>query len=204
MSLNEKLRYLNIDNYKLFNGFRLGTSILLFIFLLLLPYGFIVAPIGAVLYYVIYRLIRVDFRIEYLNRLYELESVTYFENFLLVLKSGCNMKVAFLKTSHIVDNHLARLIESKIKSGKNNTLYDLIGAIALSIPSSTVSNILYEIREAYKNGNNLGDSIRIQINYIRDSYNTNIINYYRLIPIKVFLLSLTCSIVLIFILFICC
>ena len=112
--------------------------------------------------------------------------------------------IKFLKTSHIVDNHLARLIESKIKSGKNNTLYDLIGDIALSIPSSTVSNILYEIREAYKNGNNLGDSIRIQINYIRDSYNTNIINYYRLIPIKVFLLSLTCSIVLIFILFICC
>ena len=114
------------------------------------------------------------------------------------------MKTAFLKTCHVVDNHLSRLIERNIKNSNNNTLYDLIGSIALSIPSSTVSNILYEIREAYKNGNNLGDSIRIQINYIRDTYNTNIINYYRLIPIKVFVLSLTCTILLVFILFICC
>ncbi len=204
MSLSIKLKYLNIDNFKLFNGLRIGTSICLFIFLLLLPFGFILAPIGAILYYVIYRLIIVDFRIEYLNRLYELESVTYFENFLLVLKSGCNMKTALIKTCNVVDNHLSKLILFKIKNSGSTTFYDLIGDIAEAIPSSTVCNILYEIREAYRNGNNLGDSIRIQINYIRDTYNTNIINYYRLIPIKVFLLSLTCTIILIFLLYICC
>ena len=204
MSLERKLKYLKM-NRNVFFLLRIIYSLCIFmIFILYVPYGIILGLATAIIWFYLYRLIFVDLKLSYVIKVYEIESIPFFENFLLILKSGCSIKKALIKSCDLSDGELPLIVKDKLTKKSKSTLYELIDDIIEEIPSSLICNIFTEIKEAYKNGNDLGDSIKLQLKYVKDDYNNSIIKYYRLIPFKVFILSFICLIMMIILLLICC
>ena len=204
MSLDRKLKYLKM-NRNVFFLLRVIYSLAIFlIFVLYIPYGIILGLGFAIIWFYLYRLIFVDLKLSFAIKVYEIEAIPFFENFLLILKSGCSIKNALIKTCNLVDGELSDIVKNKLSRKSKKTLYELIDDIIEEIPSSIICNIFTEIKEAYKNGNDLGDSIKLQLKYVRDEYNNGIIKYYRLIPLKIFIFSIVCLIMMIVLLLICC
>ncbi len=204
MSLNKKLEYIGIDNPNIFHFLRIFTTIWVFIFLLVIfPFGFIISPIVTCIYYYLFRVILVDSRILVLAREYEIDAVNFFDYFLLILKSGCSIKDALFKVTKVYPSQLSSLVLTEYKKNHNGTLYEIIDGIIDDLPSEVVKNIFVEVKEAYRDGNNLGDSIKMQIDNIKIGYNRDIVKYYRYIPLKVLLLSIACIIIMMFAFIMC-
>ena len=162
--------------------------------ILFAPYQFLVAPIGGVLFYFLFGYILVDRKLKELTLGYEYDSIEFFTTFLLFLKAGKPIKESLVKTCKIVSNDLSTLVEENLKY-QANTLEEILDHIMKEMPSNLVCNMFMEVKEAYRNGNNLGDSIGMQLDFIRDKYRRNTINYYRYIPVRI---GALCIIVMIF------
>lgn len=195
MSLKNKLKYIGIDNVNAFILVRVLSSLAVFIVLMILsPYQFVIAPIFTILYYLLFGYILVDWKLKEVTLSYEYDSMEFFDAFLLFLKDGKPIKEALTKTCKVVFNDLSRLVQDKM-GHKHNTVEEIINEIIDSMPSNYVSNMFLEVKEAYVNGNHLGDSIGMQLDFIKDKYNRNTVNYYRYIPVRI---GVLCVIAMIF------
>ena len=189
MNIKKKLYYLNI-NYKIYTIIHIASSLLVFIFFLIIsPYKFIVAPLVAVAYYLIFNTILIDWKLNEIINNYEYDSVQFFNNFLILLKNGYSIKEAIIKTSNIENNELTSLVIKELKNNKI-TLEERIKSIINHIPSDIVCNMFTEVLFAYQNGNNLGDGIKRQIESLKEKYDKNTINYYKFIPVKISLICI--------------
>lgn len=191
--ISRKLQLMGLHlNYKVFGYMRLVSTIILFIGLLFLsPYGYIVAPICALIYYFLLEYIILDLGIKRRKRLLESQANSFFRTFLLLLKSGRGIKNSLILTTSVLDNELSYEFRKELGNIKNGkTLEEGLSSLTLRIPSLIINNIITSVIEASRYGNNVLESILLQLEYIKEIEEKRVLRSYRVVPYKTALLSL--------------
>lgn len=191
--ISRKLQLMGLHlNYKVFGYMRLVSTIILFIGLLFLsPYGYIVAPICALIYYFLLEYIILDLGIKRRKRLLESQANSFFRTFLLLLKSGRGIKNSLILTTSVLDNELSYEFRKELGNIKNGkTLEEGLSSLTLRIPSLIINNIITSVIEASRYGNNVLESILLQLEYIKEIEEKRVLRSYRVVPYKAALLSL--------------
>ncbi len=191
--ISRKLQLMGLHlNYKVFEYMRIVSTIILFIGLLFLsPYGYIVAPICALIYYFLLEYIILDLGIKRRKRLLESQANSFFRTFLLLLKSGRGIKNSLILTTSVLDNELSYEFRKELGNIKNGkTLEEGLSSLTLRIPSLIINNIITSVIEASRYGNNVLESILLQLEYIKEIEEKRVLRSYRVVPYKAALLSL--------------
>lgn len=191
--ISRKLQLMGLHlNYKVFGYMRIVSTIILFIGLLFLsPYGYIVAPICALIYYFLLEYIILDLGIKRRKRLLESQANSFFRTFLLLLKSGRGIKNSLILTTSVLDNELSYEFRKELGNIKNGkTLEEGLSSLTLRIPSLIINNIITSVIEASRYGNNVLESILLQLEYIKEIEEKRVLRSYRVVPYKAALLSL--------------
>ncbi len=191
--ISRKIKLLGLHiKPEVFIYMRLVSTLILFIGLLFLsPYGYIVAPICALIYYFFLEYIILDCGIKRRTILLEKQADEFFSTFLLILKGNHSIKNSLVLTTSVIDNELSEEFKrelANVKGGK--TLDEALTSLKDIIPSLLINNIIISIMEANRYGNSLNESITLQLDFLREKENKSIIRYYRMIPYKAALLSL--------------
>lgn len=191
--ISRKLQLMGLHlNYKVFGYMRIVSTIILFIGLLFLsPYGYIVAPICALIYYFLLEYIILDLGIKRRKRLLESQANSFFRTFLLLLKSGRGIKNSLILTTSVLDNELSYEFRKELGNIKNGkTIEEGLSSLTLRIPSLIINNIITSVIEASRYGNNVLESILLQLEYIKEIEEKRVLRSYRVVPYKAALLSL--------------
>ncbi len=204
--IKDKLNKLGYNiNPLIFIYMRLISSLLLFIVLLfLVDYGYVVAPIVTVLYYVFIEVVVLDFSIKVRVKEIEYDALEFMPIFLLSLKSGRNVKKSLVYTTDIVDNTLSNEFKKVLYDEKiGKSLDEALMNLKSRIPSDLVVNMIVSIVEANRLGNNINDSINNQLSYIEDKKKKGILNSYKVVPLKMAISSVIFVFLVILLLTIC-
>lgn len=191
--VQRKLDYMGLKlDSKVFIIMRLISSALLFIFLLFfIDYGYIVAPISTIIYYFFVEYVILDLGIKRRIEVLENDALDFMPVFMLCLKSGRNIKNAIIMSTNVIENDLAIEFKKVIKTVElGKSLDESLNIMKNKIPSEIINNILISIIEANRLGNNINDSINIQLSYIKDRKKKKILNKYKLVPFKLAVISI--------------
>ena len=201
--ITEKINLLGIRlKPSVFITFRLISSIILFILLFLVfKYGYIIAPIISILYYLLFEYVLLDCNLK--KRCYVLESdaLEFFPIFLIALKSGRNIKKALEVSTDIVKNSLSKefvKVLNDVVVGKS--LDESLTLMVNRIPSDILTNIIISIIESERLGNNLSEGINLQLDYIRVEKRKKDLYKYKVVPLKLVFLMIVFILILIFVL----
>ncbi len=191
--LQNKFNFLDIRmNPKIFIYFRLISTIFIFVLLLFTGrYAYLIAPIGAITYYLLVEYILIDIEVKKKNKRLEIQALDFFPIFLLGLKGDRNIKKAIELTTDIVDNELSsefKKVLQDVDMGKS--LEESLRSLDDKIPSIYVSNIIVSILEANRYGNNLNETINVQLDYIRDESRKRVLSNYKSKPFVLAIVSI--------------
>ena len=153
--------------------------------------GYIIGPVVGILYYYLFEVFSLDLAIKKRTKLLEDNSLEFFDVLLVILKSEKNIKNALLKAVDIVDNELSKEFKEcleEVNLGKN--LDDVLVEMNKTIPSDLVANIILDMTEASKLGNNINESISLQLENIKVKRNKEIINRLKIVPLKMAILCI--------------
>ena len=170
---------------------RLVSSIILFILLLFIPYGYIVSPIVTFIYYFAIEYFVLDCSIKLRKSELEYDALEYFPIFLLSLNGERNIRKALVLSCNSVDNSLSNEFKRVLYDEKiGKSLDESLMLLKSRIPSEFITNIIVSIIEANRMGNSISDSVNIQLKYIEDKKNKRVLAYYRSIPLKMAIISM--------------
>ena len=173
-----------------FLNLRLFSTIILFIALLFVKYGFILAPIIAVAYYIGLEYIVLDLRIKRRSDKLEYDALQFFEVLSLTLESGRNLKNSLEMTTSSVNgemsNEFKRALE-EIKLGKSLT--EALNDMKYRIPSETVNNTILNISQSSTFGNSIVSSLNTQIDYLTDKKLQEVRSKISKLPVKLSAIS---------------
>ncbi len=174
-----------------FLNFRLLSSIVIFFVLLYsIEWGYFLAPIIVFLYYYFLPMIILDSRIKKRKKKLEHEAIFFFEVLSLSVESGNNLYSAIELTSSNVDSELSMEFEkmlNEVRIGKSFT--DSIESLSRRIPSDSIKNILLNIKQASIMGNDINETLKNQLNYIRETKILETRAYISKIPLKISVIS---------------
>jgi tight adherence protein C len=170
---------------------RLISSIILFILLLFVPYGYIVSPIVTFIYYFAIEYFVLNCSIKLRKSELEYDALEYFPIFLLSLNGERNIRKALVLSCNSVDNSLSNEFKRVLYDEKiGKSLDESLMLLKSRIPSEFITNIIVSIIEANRMGNSISDSVNIQLKYIEDKKNKRVLAYYKGIPLKMAIISM--------------
>ncbi len=191
--VQKKLDYMGLKvKNEIFIIMRLISSLILFIFLFFfIDYGYIVAPICTVIYYIFVEYVILDLGIKRRIDVLEDDSLELMPVFLMCLRSGRNVKNAINLSVSIIDNDLSQEFKKVLKSIElGKSLDEALKELKNRMPSEIIINIIISIMEANRLGNSVNDSINIQLGYIKERKRKSILTRYKTIPFKLALISI--------------
>ncbi|MBP5683949.1 MAG: type II secretion system F family protein [Bacilli bacterium] len=174
-----------------FLNFRLVSSIVLFFMVLyFVEWGYILAPILAFLYYYFAPTLILDSRIKRRKKKLEQEAIFFFEVLSLSVESGNNLYSAIELTTNSVESELSMEFQrmlNEVHIGKPFT--ESIESLSKRIPSDSIRNILLNIKQASIMGNDINETLKNQLNYIRETKILETRAYISKIPLKISVIS---------------
>ncbi len=193
-NINKKIKLLGVNvkyNAISFMNLRVFTSIILFfVVLYLVDFGYIVAPIIVYLYYTFLPNLYFDSKIKKRSRELDYDAMYFFEILALSLESGKNLTSALKSTSSSIDSSLSSEFKEVIREvDLGKSLDEALDNLKTRIPSSTVNNIILNIRESNLFGNNIIDTLYNQIDYIREKLVLEQRAYIAKLPLKISIIS---------------
>jgi pilus assembly protein TadC len=191
--LKKKIDYLGIRlKVKAYIIIRLISCVLLFVVLLLTSkYGYFIAPMVTVVYYYLVEYVTLDLQIKRRIAILEDNALLYFPVFLLVFSGDKNVKSAIIKSTNIVKNELTKEFVKAVElMDLGRSVDEGLSTLSSHIPSVFVNNIIVDIMEANRLGNNIQESINLQLDLIKAKRKREIISDLKLIPLKLTLLSI--------------
>lgn len=176
------------------------TLILLFIFILVnFKLGYILGPILTILYYYLIQIL-INREIKLRIKKLEYEALNFFEIFALSLESGKNLETALEVTVFNVDSDLSNEFKQtlfEIKFGKS--LKEALISTSERIPSEVINNIILNIIEADKYGNDIISIMYNQVEFLRKKNLLEVKGEINKIPNKISIVSVIFMIPLILI-----
>ncbi len=173
-----------------FLNLRLVTSIIIFFMILYFNgWGYILAPVVVFLYYFSFPRI-LDYYIDKRRKKLEKEAIFFFEVLCLAIESGNNLLMSLELTSNDVESELSeefRIFLKEVSLGKN--IDDAIDDLRTRIPSDAINNILINIKLSMTMGNNITETLKNQLKYIREQRILSTKAYISKIPLKISVIS---------------
>lgn len=178
----DKIRFLDI---------RLISSLVVFILtVIIFKYGYIYAPLLTIVYYYLYYYIFITSKINERTKLLEKEAITFFEIFNLCLASGYNIEQALEVTVNNTKLEITKIFKKvlfEVKFGKS--LNEALVDTKKNIASENINNIILNIRESSKYGNDLYNLLEDQINLLKSKRVLTMKENINKIPMKVSVIS---------------
>ena len=192
LRIKKKIDFLGIRlKAKSYIFLRFVSCILLFIFLLLTnKLGYLIAPVFTIFYYYAIEIVTLDMQIQRRVKKLEDDALLYFPVFLLVFSGDKNVKSAIIKSCKIVKNDLTVEFEKAVDLMElGRSVDEGLSTLSSHIPSVFVNNIIVDIMEANRLGNNIQESINLQLDLIKAKRNRELISELKAIPLRLTLLS---------------
>ena len=170
---------------------RLVTSIIVFcISLYIFNYGYIVAPLVTLGYYLLFTHVMIDDKVKKRTILLEKEAMHFFEVLTLSLETGRNLVSAFEVTTKNVSGVLSDEFKESIRQvqfGKSlsESLYDMQDRI----PSETINNIILSLTQANMYGNGIIENLNMQIDYLREKHKMEVKGRISKVPVLISVIS---------------
>lgn len=170
---------------------RLILSVFIFVILLMFSdYGYILAPLVTILFYIFSEKIVFDYKIKKRGKKLEKEALFFFEVFALTLEGGRNLKHALDLTVQNIDSELSSEFKktlAEVKMGKSFS--EALESMKKRIPSDTIHNVLLNMIESNTYGNSILTSLYNQIDYLRDKQLLSVKAEIAKLPTKVSIIS---------------
>ena len=180
----------NIDPYDLMIC-RLVSSIILFcLCLYCFDYGYLIAPIGVVIYYNVFNEIFLNSKIDKRNKELEKSAMHFFEVLTLSLETGRNLAEAIDVTVNNVDGILSDEFRESIREvsfGKSlsEALYDM----QERIPSDTINNVILSLTQSNVYGNSIIENLYTQVDYLREKRKMEVKGRIAKVPVLISIIS---------------
>ena len=191
---DKKIKLLGIstkmDCYSFLNIRFFGMIVLFILVLLLNRFGYILAPIIAIVYYKGITYILLDSRISMRQKRLEKEALNFFEILTLSLETGRNLQEALNVTLDSTEGELAnefREVLREVKYGKSLT--EALNEVEENIPSDTINNIILSLTQANLYGSGIIKSLYNQIDYLREKRKLEVKAIISKVPIKISIIS---------------
>ena len=184
--LRRKIKLLGINyDANIFNSLRLVFSLILFFYLIFsIKYGYIIAPLIAIIFYLLseYVVIDVPLRNKIINM--EKEGIEYVSSLLLNLKNSKSIRVSIKNSSRVINSDLSKEFSQVINDTKIGlTLEESLNNLSERIPSIFLQNIILNLKESNKNGTKVIDSIERQLEAMEQHYEEIVVGRNKSIPI---------------------
>ena len=180
----------NIDPYDLLIS-RLVSSIILFcICLYCFEHGYLIAPIGVVIYYNLFNEMFLNSKIDKRNKELEKSAMHFFEVLTLSLETGRNLAEAIDVTVNNVDGILSDEFRESIREvsfGKSlsEALYDM----QERIPSDTINNVILSLTQSNVYGNSIIENLYTQVDYLREKRKMEVKGKIGKVPVLISVIS---------------
>lgn len=185
-----------------FMNTRLITTFIVFIITLYLTdFGYVVAPITAIIYYYLFKYWVIDSPLKRREQKLDREALYFFEILTLTLESGRNLENSLEITVFNVKNELSQEFKKalmEIKFGKS--LNESLISMKKKIPSESINNIILNITQTNIFGNSILETMYSQIEFLREKQILEIKGQINKIPNKISIISVIFIIPLILVL----
>lgn len=148
--------------------------------------GYIFGPIAGIVFYLLFEYLTLDRSIIDRMETLEKDALEFFPIFVVIYKNGKSVKNAIEKCLEIVDNDLSKefqLVLDNVNLGKS--LDESLLNMNKRIPSIMVNNIITDLTESNRLGNNISDSINLQLDLINEKRKKNYLTDLRVIPFRI-------------------
>lgn len=185
-----------------FMNIRLLTTFITFVFILyIMDFGYIFAPIIAILYYNLFKYWIIDLPLKRREQKLDREALYFFEILTLTLESGRNLENSLEITVFNVKNELSHEFKKalmEIKFGKS--LNEALISMKKRIPSESINTIILNITQTNIFGNSILETMYSQIEFLREKQILEIKGQINKIPNKISIISVLFIIPLILVL----
>ena len=151
-------------------NYRLLISIAIFFILIVASsYGYILAPLFTLAFYILSEYFVLDLPIKRRGKKLEEEALYFFEVLALTLEGGRNLKSSLDTTANAIDNEISAEFKktlSEVYLGKSLT--EALEDMKKRIPSETINNTILNITQSNIFGNSIIDSLYNQIDFLRE------------------------------------
>lgn len=192
--IKKKTNLMGVDskiNPYLFLHIRFLLSIIIFLIsLFICKFGYLIAPIITILFFITSEYICFDLQIKKREKKLEDEAIFFFEILLLSLESNKHLKGALELTTKNIDNELSiefKRTLAEVKLGKSFT--DSLTSMKERIPSDTINSIILNLTESSVFGNNITKSLENQLEYLRQKKLLTIKAEINKLPTKISVIS---------------
>ena len=170
---------------------RLISSIMVFVILLFIfDYGYIVAPIGTLVYYMLFNKATLDDKIKKREVKLESEAMHFFEVLTLSLETGRNLVEAIDVTTANVNGLLSNEFRETVREVKfGKSLNEALSDMQARIPSDTINNIVLSLTESNLYGNSIIKNLYNQIDFLREKRKMEVKGRISKVPILISVIS---------------
>lgn len=174
-----------------FLNIRLALVISIFIIILFTcKYGAILAPVIALIFYIIFEYFVYDYNIKKRGKKLEKEAIFFFEVLVLTLEGGRSLKHALDLTTQNIDSEISlefKTMLHEVKLGKS--INEALEALKKRIPSEAINNAILNMVQANIYGTNIVDSLYNQIDYLRQKQILDVKAEIAKLPTKISVIS---------------
>ncbi len=170
---------------------RLISSVVIFIIILyVFKYGYILAPIVVLLYYILFNKITLDDKLKKRTIKLEGEAMHFFEVLTLSLETGRNLVEAIDVTTANVSGVLSSEFKETIREVSfGKSLSEAMTDMQLRIPSDTINNIILSLTESNLYGNSIIKNLYNQIDFLREKRKMEVKGRISKVPILISVVS---------------
>lgn len=192
--ISDKVRLLGISNkldYRDLIIGRLLSSVLIFIFILYTnKYGYIMAPLVTIIYYLLFNKFVIDDKIKRRTLVLENEAMHFFEVLTLSLETGRNLTSAIEVTTRNVNGILSNEFKEALREiSFGKSLNEALRDMQDRIPSVTINNIVLSLTQANLYGNSIIENLYQQVDYLREKRKFEVKGRISKVPILISVIS---------------
>lgn len=192
--ISDKVRLLGISNkldYRDLIIGRLLSSVLIFIFILYTnKYGYIMAPLVTIIYYLLFNKFVIDDKIKRRTVVLENEAMHFFEVLTLSLETGRNLTSAIEVTTRNVNGILSNEFKEALREiSFGKSLNEALRDMQDRIPSVTINNIILSLTQANLYGNSIIENLYQQVDYLREKRKLEVKGRISKVPILISVIS---------------
>lgn len=189
-----KIKLLGTGNklnvYDLIVGRLLSSFIVFMIILYAFNYGYILAPIITLLYYILFSKIIVDDKLKKRTIKLESEAMHFFEVLTLSLETGRNLVEAIDVTTANVSGVLSNEFKETVREVSfGKSLNEALSDMQAKIPSDTINNIILSLTESNLYGNSIIENLYNQIDFLREKRKMEVKGRISKVPILISVIS---------------
>lgn len=185
LGLNNKLETIEFLNMRLFTSF-----IVFFLSLYFFKFGYIVAPILTIVYYILIEKIMIDDKIKRRRENIESEAMHFFEILTLSLETGRNLEEALNVTISSTEGDLSLEFNEALRETKfGKSLKESLLDMQKNIPSDSINNIILALTQSNVYGSSIIETMYNQVDYLREKRKLEIKAEISKVPVKISVIS---------------